>query len=350
MEKLPNLLIVDDTEENLILLTAIIRDVPVNLIKASSGAEALEKTEGIELVLEILDVRMPVMDGYELAVKLNENRFDDKVPVIFLTANYSSDAELFRGYDSGAVDYIFKPLNRQVLVSKIKIFVELYSQKHGLKNSLLQLQQLSQHIEEVREDERTMISRELHDDLGQALTAVKIDLGIIKQKVSDEEVVSEIVKVINLVSNTIKAVQHLTSQLRPDIIDDLGLEAAIDWYTKEFEQRTGIRVSLDMDCELDISPKSSLSVFRIIQESLTNVARHSKATRVSVCINKDNGSINYMISDNGVGITEEQIKSKKSFGILSMKERVSSWGGSFDICNVKDGGTVIRVSFPSNNL
>jgi PAS domain S-box-containing protein len=132
MNQLPNLLIVDDTAENLILLAALIGKINVNLIKASSGAEALEKTRGIELALAIIDVRMPVMDGYELAMKLNEERTDDKVPVIFLTANYYNESELFKGYDSGAVDYIFKPLNSKILLSKISVFIDLFNQKQKI--------------------------------------------------------------------------------------------------------------------------------------------------------------------------------------------------------------------------
>ena len=215
-----------------------------------------------------------------------------------------------------------------------------------LKNSLEQLHSLTQYIEKVREDERVAISRELHDDLGQALTAVKIDLGIIKQNVSDCEVVIKINKVSSLVGDTIKTVQRLTSQLRPEIIDDLGLEAAIEWYTKEFAQRNGIGIFLDIDSGIFISPDASLIIFRIMQESLTNIARHSMANRVDISLMRNGDNIYFRISDNGVGITEDEIKSKKSFGIISMKERAASLGGTFEICRENDCGTVIKLIFP----
>ncbi len=357
MNHCPNLLIVDDIEANLLLLRALTHKINVNIIEALSGAEALEKARGLELALAIIDVQMPEMSGYELAVKLNEDRLDDKVPVIFLTANYFDETEVFKGYNSGAVDYIIKPVNSQILTSKISVFLDLFNQKQTiklnaaelkksseeLKNSLEQQHQLSKYIEQVREDERVSISRELHDDLGQALTAVKIDLGIIKQKIQDDDLVLRMNKVTALVSETIKTVQRLTSQLRPEIIDDLGLVAAIEWYTKEFAERAGIEVFLDLDFDVTILPDHSLTLFRIMQESLTNIARHSGATRVEVSLYENEESVHFRIADNGIGITGEEIKSKKSFGIMSMKERAASLGGSFEIYSENGNGTVIKL-------
>ena len=498
----PNLLIVADIEANLALLRALTHKINVNLIEALSGAEALEKARGVELALAIIDVQMPEMSGYELAEKLNEDRLDDKVPLIFLTANYFDETEVFRAYHSGAVDYIIKPVNSQILKSKISVFLDLFNQKQNiirnvaqlktlandlisvndslikhqeelqqeqlfnkalldsipgifylytypelkmvkwnkqheilfgfdaaemegrhviewhipetrkavlasldgfmdtgqagvetsllakdghsipflltavkfesqgqnyligvgldmterkkadeeLKNSLEQLHQLSKYVEQVRENERVSISRELHDDLGQALTAVKIDLGIIKQKIQDDDLVLRMNKVTALVSETIKTVQRLTSQLRPEIIDDLGLVAAIEWYTKEFAERTGIEVFLDLDFDITISPDHSLTLFRIMQESLTNIARHSGATHVEVSLSEIEESVHFRIADNGIGITGEEIKSKKSFGIMSMKERAASLGGSFEIYSENDNGTVIKLTLlPDKN-
>jgi signal transduction histidine kinase len=217
-----------------------------------------------------------------------------------------------------------------------------------LQKSLEQLQQLSEHIEQARENERLNISRELHDDLGQALTAVKIDLEIIKQQTSDIIVKEKLDNVKALVGNTIKSVQRITSQLRPEIIDDLGLEAAIDWYTKEFSKRYGIEVFLDVDSEIPISKDKSLPLFRIVQESLTNIARHARAKHVEILLNKQGDVIQLVVADNGVGITEDEINSKKSFGIMSMSERTASLGGSFEISRGNDFGSKILVTFPIN--
>jgi len=161
-------------------------------------------------------------------------------------------------------------------------------------------------------------------------------------------VVSKINKVSALVSETIKTVQRLTSQLRPSIIDDLGLSEAIEWYTNEFAQRNGIAVSTNIDSTIAISPEASLNVFRILQESLTNITRHSKATQVEIILKMTEEDMNLKISDNGIGISENYIKSKKSFGIISMKERAISLGGTFDIYKEDGGGTVIRLNLPLN--
>lgn len=360
MKQLPNILVVDDNQINLAYLETITQKIEVNLIQALSGREALEKTQGVELALAILDVMMPEMNGYELALKLNDERSGDKVPIIFLTANHVNELEEFKGYSSGAVDYIFKPINNQFLKSKVKVFLDLFEQKQTivrnaellkvtaceLKSSLTQLQQLSQYIEQVRENERIAISRELHDDLGQSLTAVKIDLGIIKKLITDEDVVIKINKVTALVGDTIKTVQRLTSQLRPEIIDDLGIEAAIEWYTSEFSERTGIEISLDMDPGISLSPGDSLIIFRIMQESLTNIARHSKALRADILLCQKQDFICLKISDNGIGITEEQRNAKNAFGLISMKERAASLGGTFGISSQNGAGTEVKLLFP----
>ncbi len=617
MNQQPYILIVDDLEENLFFLETVLKRIQVTVISALSGYEALEKIKGIDLALAIIDVRMPGMNGYELALKLNEERSTEKVPIIFLTANYFSEVELSRGYKSGAVDYIFKPFDRHILMSKIDVFIDLYNQKHTiisniralksqadelsnvndalrkseekyksyidnapdgvfisdengkyievnkaacvitgyskeellnlslpdvlteeskvtilnqlkqigeegtlkvdqkyrhksgekrwinleavklsqkrflgfikditekkkaeealsaseanlakaqsvahigswewdlktdtvsmskemyrvfelnpetfdgdinsiasvihpediqlfkknitkntlqddlspveyrivhpngtirniyeegsietdaagnpikkvstaqditerkkieeeLRSSLEQLHLQAEYIEKVRDDERVAISRELHDDLGQALTAVKIDLGSIRQSVSDQEIIVKLSKVSALVTDTIKTVQRLTSQLRPEIIDDLGLEAAIEWYSTEFARRNQVEVLLDLDQELSFSHKASHIIFRIMQESLTNIARHSKATQVDISLSKLADKIQLSIADNGIGITEPSITSGKSFGLISMKERAASLGGSLEIIPETKYGTTIRLTFPVN--
>lgn len=192
------------------------------------------------------------------------------------------------------------------------------------------------------------LARELHDDLGQALTAVKIDMEIIKQKSSETAVKEKLEDVKILVGTTIRTVQRITSELRPEIIDDLGLEAAIDWYTKEYAKRYGVEIFLDIENEIPISNDDALPLFRILQESLTNIARHAKATHIEILLNQQNDSIKFEMRDNGVGITEDQIKSKKSFGIMSMKERAESLGGNFEINHGEKFGTSITISFPIN--
>jgi len=360
MKDLPNILLVDDIELNLFLLNTICSNIKANFILAYSGIEALEKIRGLELALAIIDVHMPVMGGYELAMKINDERGEEKVPVMFLTANQFSTIDVVQGYSSGAIDYIIKPFNHHILKCKINIFLDLFNQKHTiiknaellkrtteeLKISLEQQHRLTQHIEEAREQERVSISRELHDDLGQSLTAIKIDLFIIRQNVSDSGVVLKINNLSALVGDTIKTVQRLTSQLRPEIIDDLGLESALEWYTGEYSQRYNVEVLLHVDPTIVISKDVSLTLYRITQESLTNIARHAQATSIDIRLSQENGFIHLMISDNGIGITDDEIKSKQAFGIQSMKDRAASLGGNIYISRGEESGTVIKLIFP----
>ncbi|MDZ4203762.1 MAG: PAS domain S-box protein [Bacteroidales bacterium] len=132
MKHLPNILIVDDSEVNLLLLEIVLKNTKANLIQARSGSEALKKTRGIELALAIIDVRMPKMNGYELALKMNEERSGDKVPIIFLTASHFNKMEVFNGYGSGAVDYLFKPVDNRILLCKVNVFLDLFNQKQTI--------------------------------------------------------------------------------------------------------------------------------------------------------------------------------------------------------------------------
>ena len=215
-----------------------------------------------------------------------------------------------------------------------------------LNDSLEQLHLLSKHIEQARESERLNLARELHDDLGQALTAVKIDLEIIMQHTLDKAAKEKLSDVKVLVGDTIRTVQRITSQLRPEIIDDLGLESAIEWYSKEFSQRYGIDIFLDIEHDIPITNEEALPLFRIMQESLTNIARHAKATHIEILLFRKKDFVQFEITDNGVGIIKSKINSKKSFGIMSMRERTASLGGTFKIFKRSKFGSKILILFP----
>jgi len=151
MTSLPNILIVDDNESNLTLLEAIISKINVNLIKADSGPDALEKARNIDFALAIVDVMMPEMNGYELAVKLNNDRIGDRIPVIFLTAGSINKLDEFEGYDSGAVDFIYRPINIPILKSKIEVFIELFNQKQTIKNEAAQNKKYAEELTRINE-------------------------------------------------------------------------------------------------------------------------------------------------------------------------------------------------------
>ena len=212
--------------------------------------------------------------------------------------------------------------------------------------ALSQLQQLTEYTEKAKEEERKAIARELHDDLGQSLTAVKIDLSIARSMCADNEINAKLLKISDIVSDTIKTVQKITSRLRPQLLDDLGIIATIEWFSEEFSKRNNIIVKHQFDDDIYLDNDSSLHLFRIIQESFTNIARHAKASIVFIELKKLDDYILLKIKDNGIGIAESQLKSAKSFGLIGMRERVAILNGQFKIAGKENKGSCIEITIP----
>jgi signal transduction histidine kinase len=217
------------------------------------------------------------------------------------------------------------------------------------KQSHEQLRNLSAHIESMREAERTSIAREVHDELGQALTALKMDLSWLDKRLPEkqEALIKKVREMSRLIGTTIQAVKKISTELRPGVLDDLGLMAAIEWQAQEFHERTRIKCELTTEGE-DINLDRDLAtvVFRILQEALTNIARHANATRVEVSLKKGDGQLVLQVRDNGKGITKKQIAHPKSFGLIGMRERVRSWNGSVKLDGISGKGTIVAVSIP----
>jgi len=221
-----------------------------------------------------------------------------------------------------------------------------------LQNSREQLRNLSTYLESVREQERTVIAREIHDELAQALTAFKMDLSWLDNRLpQDQKPLSAKTKSMHsLIDTTIKTVKRISAELRPGILDDLGLVAAIEWQAEEFQDRTGIPCHVTSDfVDMVVDHDRSTAIFRIFQETLTNVARHARATRVRVSLKEKKGVLTLSVRDNGIGITEKQIADSKAFGLIGMRERVHPWGGKVSIKGEGGKGTRVNVSVPVGN-
>jgi signal transduction histidine kinase len=210
---------------------------------------------------------------------------------------------------------------------------------------------LSTHLQEVREEERTRIARKIHDDLGQAMTALKIDLSWLDKKLPDDQdlIREKLRSMATLINESIETVHHVSEDLRPGILDDFGLSAAIEWQAEEFQKRTGIecRTSLPPD-EIKLSKEKSTNLFRIVQEALTNVIRHANATKVQINFNEEDGILLLEVVDNGGGITESAVSNPKSFGLIGIKERINSLGGEVDFAGIPNEGTRVTVKLPSS--
>ncbi|HUU28523.1 MAG TPA: histidine kinase [archaeon] len=218
-----------------------------------------------------------------------------------------------------------------------------------LKISREQLRELAAHLQLIREEERSQIAREIHDELGQALTALHLDLLSLKKKLpkNQDAVFKRIDSMLNLIDSSNKSVHRISTNLRPGLLDDLGLTAAIEWQLEEFQIRTGIKCEINLDSEVNVSDENlSITVFRIFQEALTNVVRHAKATRVSVELKKENGKLVLKVKDNGIGIKDSQISDSRSFGLIGIRERLFPWEGELEITGIPNRETSLTVIIP----
>ncbi len=226
-----------------------------------------------------------------------------------------------------------------------------------LKATSEQLRALSASMQSAREEEGTRIARELHDELGGALTSLKWDLERFEKVISEAKEQSQlqglrekIEGMLRLSETTISAVRRISSELRPSVLDDLGLAAAIEWQARQFQARTGIICHYERVVEnLDLDREQSTAIFRILQEALTNILRHAQATRVNIALKEEADEIVLTVSDNGRGITQDEKSRLQSLGLLGMRERAHLIGGAIDIIGVETQGTVVTVRVPNAN-
>ena len=217
-----------------------------------------------------------------------------------------------------------------------------------------QLRALTVGLRHAREEEGTRIAREIHDELGSAMTSLKWDIESLEKAVSESEshlqmpvLRDKVAVMMKLIDTTVNVVRRISSELRPIILDDLGLEAAIEWQAEQFQARTGIICKCGSSLEkVDLNEDQSTALFRIFQEALTNVLRHARATRIDVAMAKNDQEFNLTIKDNGRGITDEEKSQTRSLGLLGMRERAQLIGGEISIGGKEGRGTVINVCIP----
>jgi PAS domain S-box-containing protein len=241
---------------------------------------------------------------------------------------------------------------RRIFFHMVADITDRKQAEENLRVSQKQLRELALHLESVREDERTNLAREIHDELGQLLTGLKMDTSWMSKRIpqSETSLIGKAEAMGGLIDEAIETVKRVSAQLRPAVLDYLGLAAAIEWQTKELEKHSEISFefkSHPRDIVLDRD--RSTAIFRICQEALTNVVRHASATKVKVTLKEEPGSVILKVRDNGKGIEKEQLSDPKAFGIIGMRERAYSWGGEVEINGIPGKGTAVVVSIPLVN-
>jgi PAS domain S-box-containing protein len=217
-----------------------------------------------------------------------------------------------------------------------------------MRQSYAQIRSLTNHLQNIREEERTRIAREIHDELGQKLTVMKMDVSSLIKGVSGDKAITEKLRdLTDLLDSTLQSVRKISTELRPSLLDDLGLFAAIEWHMKEFEKRSGIKTHFNQpEVELELDDRVKTAIFRIVQESLTNVARHADARQVNVDFLQNEHKMVLQIQDDGKGFDGQKALEGKTLGILGMRERAESLGWHFEIKSSPEKGTTVLVKIP----
>ena len=321
-----------------------------------------DKVECSKILLKILDATEDEFDG-------TTSLFKDKFHPEDVEYLFKCIKEVYDGINPSSCDY--RIIHKDGAIHTIHTIGKIEYDKQGKaekylgtiqdvterkkietqKETIKQLRLTAKYVDKAIEKERLAISRELHDDIGQSLTSLKMELKNIEQVISDKKYSILFNKAIFHIDENIKIVQRLTSQLRPAMLEHLGLNTTIEWYVEEFLQRNKIKIICNLDDTLELPNNISIAIFRIVQESLTNISRHSQADKVSITMNISKSKkdiVNLKITDNGVGIDKNKLKSNKSFGLIIMQERILSLDGSIEIKN--KNGTVINIQIPIKEI
>ena len=238
--------------------------------------------------------------------------------------------------------------NNVKLILAIDIDAKIKAEEK-LQQSYQQIRQLANHLQNIREEERTNIAREIHDELGQQLTGLKMYISWLTKKIKSQEpeIQTKFANTMALIEDTIKSVRKISTELRPSMLDDLGLLAAMEWHSNEFEKRSGIPIELiNLTNNQPIPHKYTTGLFRIFQESLTNVARHADAKKVTSSLLFKDSELTLNIQDDGKGFVLRNIGSKKTLGLFGMKERAMEMGGSYEIITEPGFGTTVSIKIP----
>jgi signal transduction histidine kinase len=346
-----NILMVDDQPGKLLTYEAILDELGESLIKASTGREALELLLKTNIAVVLMDVSMPELDGFELADMIRQHPRFQKTAIIFISAVHLTDLDRVKGYQRGAVDYISVPVIPELLRAKVSIFAELHRRAQQLEVLNGELRRLSTSLISTQDDERRRIARELHDGLGQDLIGAKIvlDVALGKEQPADrkEKALGEAAVLVDRAIQQVRSISHL---LHPPMLDEIGLYSALQWYLEGFTKRSGVETFFDAQ-PVDfprLAPELETTVFRIVQEALTNVFRHSGARKGWVTLIKRENEVLVRIRDDGKGISVQTAEFRPDsigIGIGGMKQRVKEFGGELRLVNANPG-TLVEVVIP----
>ncbi|HWI12185.1 MAG TPA: response regulator [Burkholderiaceae bacterium] len=349
-----SVLVVDDVSMNLEIITSQLAKRGYITLVARSGQEAVERAELARPDLILLDVLMPGINGFETCRRLKQREATRDIPVIFMTALTAIDDKI-EGFSVGAVDYVTKPINAEEVATRVVTHLKLDALR---RRQAAQNRQLRQEIaareqdmrskrEEAREEERKHIARELHDELGQHLSAIRLELSFVRMRwgTDNPELREKVQSVQQSIDGVIGVVRDLVARLRPVVLD-MGIATALKWLVCEFRTSSEVKCDLQIDEQVaDLSPWQTSIVFRLVQESLTNIGRHAHAHAAQVSLRRQPHAYVLTVSDDGLGFDPTKI-GIKSLGLQGMRERARMLDGRLDLRTRPGEGTSIVVEFP----
>ena len=344
-----NILMVDDQMGKLLSYEAILGDLGENLIKAHSAREALDHLLKTDVAVVLLDVSMPELDGFDLANMIRQHPRFQRTPIIFISAILLSDVDRLKGYEHGAVDYISVPVVPEVLRAKVSVFVDLHRKTRQLETLNNELRRLSSSLIAAQDQERRRIARDLHDGLGQELSGAKMMVDCLQmQNQSAEWKQNAAAEASALIDKAIQQVRSLSHLLHPPMLDEVGLQSSLQWYLEGLTKRSGLETSLKLEPDdfPRLGPELETSIFRIVQEALTNVYRHAEAHKALICLALTDNQIIVTVSDDGKGIPDSVADfeaNKIGIGIAGMRQRVKELGGELRLRNSNPGALVEAV-------
>lgn len=352
-----NILMVDDQPAKLLSYEAILKDLNENLIKVSSGREALDQLLRNDIALVLLDVSMPDIDGFELANLIRQHPRYQSTAIIFISGVHLTDMDRIRGYQRGAVDYISVPVVPDLLRAKVSVFAELYRKTRELESANNNLRIAEEHLRyltgrlmQIQDAERRRVARDVHDGLGQYLVGVKMGIDQLARRLANDtgshEAVAEISGLLNRAITETRTISHL---LHPPLLDEIGLGSALAAYSDGFAKRSGITISIDVQRDLGrLEADIETALFRVVQECLLNVHRHSQSATASISLRREGGKILLHVRDEGIGMaaTKDSDGMGLGVGLLGIRERIRQLDGKLEIASGPGKGTVIIASVP----
>ncbi len=340
------ILIVDDQPSSRATVESILDGQGYQLEFAEDGKTALQMAYSLQPDLILMDVMMPGMDGFEACRRIRSDPRIAEVPIIIVTA-LDDRSSLLLGIEAGADDYLYKPINRQELRARVRTVTRL-NRYRTLSAQREELRAAAGRMAAALEEERQRLSRELHDDLGQALTAHLLGLRELESGLParDAALKQRLEVLIRETVETVTKMRQLAQDLRPPVLDTLGLRAAIENYCKDFSQRARLPVTFDAEQELPALPDvQAITLYRFLQEALTNVVKHAQASQVWVEVDVDETSIVLTVQDNGRGFSERE-GAPGGIGLSGMRERLAIVGGSLRIESGEKRGAILSASLP----